>query len=72
MDYLNAEPIVDFLGEQIRSLEEDWKCVACGHALTLHTAGLTVHDKCLLVGCSCPKAMLTESAVRKIKNGILP
>jgi len=72
MDYLAAEPIVDFLGEEVKAHEEDWKCVACGHALTLHTRGLLVHDRCLLVGCDCARATLTVSAVNKIKNGIMP
>ncbi len=72
MDYLTDEPVVDFLGEQLTAYEEDWKCVACGHALTLHTCGLVIHARCLLAGCSCPKAVLTESALRKMKHGILP
>jgi len=72
MDYLEAEPIVDFLGEEVRAIEEDWKCVACGHALTLHTRGMVVHDRCLLAGCDCSRAVLTESAVRKVNHGIMP
>lgn len=74
MDYLTTEPVVDFLGEEITAYEEDWKCQdpACGHALTLHTAGLVVHGRCLLQGCSCKRAVLTQSALRKIKHGIMP
>lgn len=72
MDYLESEPIVDFLGEEVQAAEEDWKCVACTHALTLHTRGMIVHDRCLLVGCDCSRAVLTESALRKMKHGIMP
>lgn len=72
MDFLTTDPVVDFLDEQITSFEEDWKCVECSHALTLHTRGLIVHDRCLLLGCGCRKAVLTESAMRKIKHGTLP
>jgi hypothetical protein len=72
MDYLTDEPIIDFLGEEVKAAEEDWKCAACGHALTLHSRGMIVHDRCLLVGCDCSRAVLTESAARKIKNGIMP
>jgi len=68
MDFLTTEPVIDFLDEQITALEEDWKCVACQHALTLHTAGMRLHGRCLLVGCDCKKAVLTESAVRKMKH----
>jgi hypothetical protein len=35
MDFLTTEPVIDFLDEQITALEEDWKCVACGHALNV-------------------------------------
>jgi hypothetical protein len=72
MDFLTTEPVVDFLGEQISAYEDDWKCVECGHALTVHTAGFIVHGRCLLQGCDCKRAVLTESAVRKMKNGIMP
>lgn len=72
MDFLTTEPVVDFLDEQISCYEEDWKCVACGHALTLHTAGLVVYHRCLLEGCSCKKAVLTDSAAHKVKHGIMP
>lgn len=72
MDYLTAEPVVDFLDGEISAYEEDWKCVACSHALTLHTAGFAVHERCLLEGCGCKRAVLTDSAVRKVKNGIMP
>ena len=72
MDYLTTEPVVDFLGEEITAFEEDYKCVECHHPLTLHTAGLIVHDRCLLQGCVCKRAVLTDSAVRKMKNGIMP
>lgn len=72
MDYLAAEPIVDFLGEEVRATEKDWKCVRCTHVLTLHTRGMVVHDRCLLVGCDCKRAVLTESALRKLKHGIMP
>jgi hypothetical protein len=72
MDYLESEPIVDFLGEEVKAFEEDWKCVRCSHALTLHTRGMVVHDRCLLAGCDCNRAVLTESAARKMKHGIMP
>lgn len=63
--------VVDYLGEQIEVSENDWKCVACGHALTAHTAGLMLHGRCLECN-NCPQAVLTESAKRKVKNGLLP
>lgn len=72
MDFLTTEPVIDLLGELIEAYEEDWKCVSCGHALTLHTAGLRVHDRCLLVGCDCKRAVLTQSAIRKMKHGNMP
>lgn len=72
MDYLSDEPVVDFLDEQITSSEEDYKCVGCGHPLTVHTAGYVLHGRCLMQGCDCSKAVLTESAMRKSKHGIMP
>jgi hypothetical protein len=79
MDFLASEPmvsepsaVVDFLGEEIRASAEDCFCVACGHGLTAHSRGLLIHDRCLIVGCPCQKAVLTESAARKVKHGLLP
>ena len=72
MDYLSTEPVIDFLGEQERAVEEDWKCVACEHPLTVHTAGFVVYGPCLLAGCECSKAVLTDSAANKVKHGIMP
>lgn len=72
MDFLATEPVIDFLEEQITASEEDFKCVGCQHPLTVHTRGLVVHDRCLWFGCDCQKAVLTESATRKIKHGIMP
>lgn len=62
--------VVDFLGEQITALAEDCFCLNCGHGLTAHTRGLIVHDRCLM--CDCKQAVLTESAIRKVKHGLLP
>lgn len=69
MDFL-ADPVVDFLEEEEK--HPDWNCVECGHGLTSHTRGLIIHDRCLMLGCSCKMAVLTEKAKRAAKHGLLP
>jgi hypothetical protein len=44
----------------------------CGHFLTVHSLGMAIHGRCLLVGCKCTQAVLTEAAVIRVKKGILP
>lgn len=68
MDVL-TEPVVDFLQESID--HPDYNCARCGHGLTGHTSGPTLHGRCLLCR-ECPKAVLTEGAKRKVKHGLLP
>lgn len=70
MDFL-AEPVVDFLEAELDASENDWKCLRCQHALVAHTRGLILHGACQMC-LECPKALLTESAARKVKHGLLP
>lgn len=44
----------------------------CRHPLTAHTRGMILHDRCMYLGCSCKKAVLTENAKRRVKHGLLP
>lgn len=73
-DFLADEPmveVVDFLNVEITASEEDHRCQGCSHPLTAHTRGMALHGPCGICR-ECPLAQLTESAKRKVKNGLLP
>jgi len=72
MDYLATEPVVDFLSEaRIDGLDDSF-CGDCKHPLTTHSRGMIIHDRCLILGCGCKQAVLTQAARKKVKHGILP
>jgi hypothetical protein len=64
--------VTDFLAVEIEAFEEDWRCQECRHPLSAHSRGMIVHDTCLIAGCDCIQAVLTKSAARKVRGGILP
>lgn len=43
----------------------------CNHALTAHSRGLIIHDRCLITGCHCKRAVLTAIARDRVKKGIV-
>jgi hypothetical protein len=65
----NTDPVVDFLSNNRVDGLDDYMCDrtqgGCGHGLTAHTRGMILHDRCLIVGCDCKKAVLTENAKRR-------
>ena len=72
------EDVIDLLAEPVEDLfagiyeGKDAECTACGHWLTVHSAGLIIHDRCLHPGCECKQAVLTPNAQRKTNRGLLP
>lgn len=54
--------------EVFNSFCQDPKCI---HPLTVHTRGLTLHGRCLVVGCKCLEAKLTEAASKRVSKGVM-
>ena len=40
----------------------------CGHFLTAHTRGMILHDRCLMVGCPCKRAVVTRHQRFKVEQ----
>lgn len=77
VDFLADEtPSIDFLADGVSECNGDYLCDplqgGCGHGLTAHSRGMVIHDRCLIAGCGCQQAVLTEGARRKVKQGLLP
>lgn len=43
----------------------------CRHGLTAHSRGMTIHDRCLMAGCKCQMAVLTDRAKLRVKREVI-